>query len=159
MKTIRVPFVLAAASALLLLAGCSGGGSASDQGDATAPTSTAPSASASATPVAEQSKAEACEVVSTAFTEVTQASSTMSSSDPQAAMATFQELAATVRTDFEGITNTEIAPLARDASAALGEYVTFIEELAADPSKADGLSDQITALQTTYDAAAQACLR
>lgn len=158
MKIIRAPFVLLVASALLL-GGCSAGESASDQGEAAAPTSAAPSAPASATPIAEQSKADACRVMSTAFSEVTQAGSSMSSSDPETAMATIKDLAAKVRTDFEGITNPEIAPLAQDASDAVGDYVTFVEGVAADPSTASGMSDQITALQNTYDAVAQACTR
>lgn len=157
MKTIRAPFAIGTAAVLLLLAGCSGGGSASDQGDAAAPSSAASSTSEAAAPTTDQSKADACKIVIDSFTDVSQASSTMSTSDPQAAMATFKDLTAKVQSDFQGISNAEIAPLAQEASAALGDYVTFLEAITADPSKASELGDQVTALQNSFTAAGTAC--
>ncbi|KZE41548.1 hypothetical protein [Microbacterium sp. T32] len=157
MKTIRAPFAVGAAAALLLLAGCSGGGSAPDQGDAAAPSSAASSAPSAAAPVAEQSKADACKIIIDSFTDVSQASSSMSTSDPAAAMATFKELVTKVQGDFQGITNTEIAPAAQDASTTLSNYVAFLEQVTADPSKASELGDQVTALQNSFSAAGKAC--
>lgn len=157
MKTIRTPFALVAASALLLLAGCSGGGSTAAQDDAAASSAASAPAQESAAPVADQSKDDACQIVIASFTDVTQASSSMSSSDPEAAMATFRDLAAKVQTDFAGIANAEIAPYAQDASATLNDYVAFIEGLTADPSKASALTEQVTALQESFTAAGTAC--
>jgi hypothetical protein len=157
MKTIRAPFAVGTAAALLLLAGCSGGTSASDQGDAAAPSSAAPSTPTAAAPATDQSKADACKIIIDSFTDVSQASSSMSTSDPQAAMATFKDLTAKVQSDFEGITNAEIAPLAQDASTSLSNYVTFLEQITADPSKASELGTQVTALQNSFTAAGTAC--
>lgn len=154
MKTIRTPLALVAASALLVLVGCSGGGASTD---ASAPDTSASSAQQSAAPAAEQSKADACEIIIASFTDVSQATSSMSSSDPAAAMATFKDLVSKVQGDFQGITNAEIAPLAQDASTTLSNYVTFLEELTADPSKASGVTEQVTALQNSFTAAGTAC--
>lgn len=157
MKTIRTPFALLAASALLLLAGCSGGGTAAEQEDTAASSAASAPAQESAAPAADQSKADACQIVIASFSDVTQASSSMSSTDPEAAMATFRDLAAKVQSDFAGITNSEIAPFAQDASATLNDYVAFIEGLTVDPSNASALTEQVTALQDSFTAAGTAC--
>lgn len=157
MHTVRAPFAVGAAAVLLLLAGCSGGGTTSHQGDAAAPSSAASSRSEAAAPATDQSKADACKIIIDSFTDVSQASSSMSSSDPAAAMATFTDLTAKVQSDFAGITNAEIAPLAQDASTSLSNYVAFLEQITADPSKASEPGTQVTALQNSFTAAATAC--
>lgn len=157
----RTPFALVAASALLLLAGCSGGStntaessddSMNDGGTTTTQETTAPAA-----PAGDQSKAEACEIVRTQFQEVSGAGSAMNTSDPQAAMAQFTQLASDVSTQFDTITNEEVAPAAQKASGALNDYAAFLETVVADPSKASGLSEQVSTLQTSFTEAATVC--
>lgn len=157
----RTPLALVAASALLLLAGCSGGGSPSTATE-TADAAPAPSPTAvqdSPTPESEsgQSKADACDIIIGSFTDVSQASSDIASSDPETAIASFKTLADQVETDFAQITNTEVAPLAQSASTQLQEYVTFLDGLLADPNTASGLGDQITQLQESFTEAGTAC--
>lgn len=157
MKTVRTPFALVAAATLLALAGCSGADSSTSAGDSAAPSQAAASSPAATATVTEQSKDDACEIIRASFTDVSQASSTISSSDPQAALATFEELATKVQNDFAGITNEEIAPLAQNASDTLRTYSTFLQEVAADPNKASELGPQVTALQDSFTAAGEAC--
>lgn len=131
----RTPLAALAASALLLLAGCSGGGA----------------------PAADQSKADACDIVKTQFEEVSKAGSSMSSSDPEAAMTSFKSLATNVDDAFSSITNTEVAPAAAQASGALNDYVAFLEGVVADPSGVDGLGEQVQTLQQSFTDAAAVC--
>lgn len=159
----RTPLALVAASALLLLAGCSGGGS-SAEGDANAAAPTAESSATSqaatqesSAPAGDQSKAEACEIVTSSFSDVTEASGSIDTTDPQAALAGFKDLAAKVDSNFSQITNAEVAPAAQNASASLNEYVTFLEGVIADPSTASGISEQVTALQESFTEAGTAC--
>lgn len=159
----RTSFALVAASALLLLTGCSGGGDSNakeaDTND-TAGTSEASSsaqASSAPAPAGDQSKADACQIVQEQFQAVSQAGSSIDTSDPQATLTQFRELATQVDTEFGGITNEEVAPAAQKASGALNEYATFLEGLIADPNTASGLSDQVTALQESFTDAATVC--
>lgn len=159
----RASFAVVAAA--LLLTGCSG--NASTDADTAAPESTAPSAAASSfapspsqssvAPAGAQSKQDACQIIIASFTDVTEASSDISSSDPQTAVTRFKELASKVQGDFSQITNEEVAPAAQNASATLNEYVTFLEGVIADPSTANGLSDQVTALQESFTQAGTVC--
>lgn len=160
----RTPFALVAASALLLLAGCSGGASntaessdnrTNDGGTTTTQETTAPAAPAA--PAGDQSKAEACDIVREQFQAVSGAGSTVDSSDPQATLTAFKQLASDVGTQFSSITNEEIAPAAQKASGALSNYAAYLETVVADPSKASGLSDQISTLQSSFTEAATAC--
>ncbi|MDT0117901.1 hypothetical protein Q9R20_12980 [Microbacterium sp. PRF11] len=161
MHTTRTSFAVLAASALLLLAGCSGGTTApadtASESAAATPAATAAATSAAAAATTGQSKADACQIIISSFTDVTQASSEISTSDPQAAVATFRTLADKVTADFAQISNAEIAPVAQKASAQLGEYVTFLDSVVSDPSKVSGLSDQVTALQESFTEAGTAC--
>ncbi|MBM3715146.1 MAG: hypothetical protein FJW64_05305 [Actinobacteria bacterium] len=163
MTTMRTPLALIAASALLLLTGCTGGGSpstASETSDApsSTPTAVAETESAETTaPEGGQSKDDACQIIITSFTDVSQASSDIATSDPETAIATFKTLADKVETDFAQITNAEVAPLAQEASTQLQEYVTFLDGVLADPNNASGLGDQITALQDSFTQAGTAC--
>lgn len=148
----------ALAAAALLLAGCSGGAS-SDAAPTTAE-STAPSpVSSSPAPAADgdQSKQDACQIIISSFNDVTEASGEINTSDPQAAVDRFKELATKVQGDFSQITNADIAPAAQNASATLNQYVTFLEGVIADPSTASGLSEQVTALQESFTQAGTAC--
>ncbi|MDR6691068.1 ABC-type glycerol-3-phosphate transport system substrate-binding protein [Microbacterium sp. 1154] len=164
MITKRVPFALVAASALLLLAGCSGGGSntaeSSDDSSVDGGTTTTQETTAPTTPAAaagDQSKAEACDIVREQFQAVSGAGSTVDSSDPQATLTAFKQLASDVGTQFSSITNEEIAAPAQKASGALNDYAAYLETVIADPSKASGLSDQISTLQASFTEAATAC--
>jgi len=164
MITKRAPFALVAASALLLLAGCSGGGSntaeSSDDSSADSGTTTTQETTAPTTPAAaagDQSKAEACDIVREQFQAVSGAGSTVDSSDPQATLTAFKKLASDVGTQFSSITNEEIAAPAQKASGALNDYAAYLETVIADPSKASGLSDQISTLQASFTEAATAC--
>jgi len=160
----RTPFALIAASALLLLTGCSGGtsdtaessdDSMTDSGTTTTQETTAPASPAAA--AGDQSKAEACDIIRTQFQEVSGAGSTVDSSDPQATLAAFKDLASEVGTQFASITNDEVAPAAQKASGALNDYAAFLETVIADPSKASGLGDQVSTLQTSFTEAATVC--
>ena len=160
----RTPFALVAASALLLLAGCSGGAtntaessddSMTDSGTTTTQETTAPASPAA--PAGDQSKADACDIVRTQFQEVSGAGSTVDSSDPQATLAAFKKLASDVGTQFDSITNAEVAPAAKKASGALNDYAAFLETVVADPSKASGLSGQVSTLQASFTEAATVC--
>lgn len=164
MITKRAPFALVAASALLLLAGCSGGGSntaessddsSTDSGTTTTQETTAPTTPAAA--AGDQSKAEACDIVREQFQAVSGAGSTVDSSDPQATLTAFKKLASDVGTQFSSITNEEIAAPAQKASGALNDYAAYLETVIADPSKASGLSDEISTLQASFTEAATAC--
>lgn len=164
MITKRVPFALVAASVLLLLAGCSGGGSntaeSSDDSSVDGGTTTTQETTAPTTPAAaagDQSKAEACDIVREQFQAVSGAGSTVDSSDPQATLTAFKQLASDVGTQFSSITNEEIAAPAQKASGALNDYAAYLETVIADPSKASGLSDQISTLQASFTEAATAC--
>ncbi|PNW08443.1 hypothetical protein DEU35_2921 [Microbacterium sp. AG157] len=159
----RAPFALVAASALLLLAGCSGGSGTAESSDdsmADGGTTTTQETTAPATPSApagDQTKAEACDIVREQFQAVSGAGSTVNSSDPQATLTAFKQLASDVGTQFSSITNEEIAPSAQKASGALNDYAAYLETVVADPSKASGLSDQISTLQASFTEAATAC--
>ncbi|MFF7683321.1 hypothetical protein ACFZA2_11235 [Microbacterium sp. NPDC007973] len=160
----RASFAAVAATALLL-AGCSGGGSS--DADSTAQESSAPSSVASSSaptpsqasvaPAGDQSKQDACQIIITSFNDVTSASGDIDTSDPQAAVTRFKELASKVKGDFSQITNAEIAPAAQNATQTLDQYVAFLEGVMADPSKASGLGEQITALQESFTQAGTAC--
>lgn len=151
----------ALAAAALLLAGCSGGAS-SDAAPTTAastapsPVSSSPAPAASAAADGDQSKQDACQIIITSFNDVTEASGEINTSDPQAAVDRFKELATKVQGDFSQITNADIAPAAQNASATLNQYVTFLEGVIADPSTASGLSEQVTALQESFTQAGSA---
>lgn len=163
--TIKRASFAAVAAAALLLAGCSGGGSS--DADSAAQQSTAPSPVASSpapsqtpstvAPAGEQSTQDACQIIMASFNDVTAASSDINTSDPQAAVDSFKELATKVQGDFSQITNEEIAPVAQNASQTLSQYVTFLEGVMADPSTASGLSEQVTALQESFTQAGNAC--
>ncbi|WP_298872384.1 hypothetical protein [uncultured Microbacterium sp.] len=160
----RASFAAVAATALLL-AGCSGGGSSDAAGAAAESASPSPASSspapasteASSAATGEQSAQEACQIIISSFNDVTTASSEISTSDPQAAVTRFKELASKVQSDFSQITNGDIAPAAQNASQTLDEYVTFLEGVMADPSTASGLGDQVTALQESFTQAGTAC--
>ncbi|MEZ3158712.1 hypothetical protein AB1K56_17480 [Microbacterium sp. BWR-S6Y] len=152
----------ALAAAALLLAGCSGGAS-SDAAPTTAestapsPVSSSPAPAASAAADGDQSKQDACQIIITSFNDVTEASGEINTSDPQAAVDRFKEIATKVQGDFSQITNADIAPAAQNASATLNQYVTFLEGVIADPSTASGLSEQVTALQESFTQAGTVC--
>lgn len=160
----RASFAAFAATALLL-AGCSGGGSS--DADSPAQESSAPSGAASsaapsssqaaAAPAGDQSKQDACQIIISSFNDVTEASGEINTSDPQAAVDRFKELATKVQGDFSQITNADIAPAAQNASSTLNQYVTFLEGVIADPSTASGLSEQVSALQESFTQAGTAC--
>ena len=155
MKTIRTPYVVAAASLLVLLVGCSGGRPIPDQGAGAA--SSASAEQEAAAPVADQSKADACQMLVTSLATISQSASTMSTTDPQAALATFKDAAGRAQNDLSGIANAEIAPLAQDVGAKLNDYVAFLESVSQDPSKASQIADQISAFQTSLATAVTAC--
>lgn len=164
MTITRAPFALLAASALLLLAGCSGGASTTTEAspaESVAPTA-ATSTSAAPTPATDadesgQSKADACQIIIASFNDVVTTSQAMDSSDPQGNLKRFQELSAKVQGDFAQITNADIAPAAQKASAQLDEYAAFLESVTADPSKLGELGTQVTALQQSFTEAGTVC--
>ena len=164
MTTSRAPFALVAASALLLLAGCSGGASTTTDAapaDSVAPTPVA-SASASSTPesgtdATGQSKADACQIIIASFNDVVSTSQSMDSSDPQGNLTRFQELSEKVQGDFAQITNADVAPAAQKASAQLDEYAAFLASVTADPGKLGELGTQVTALQQSFTEAGTVC--
>lgn len=143
----RSHIALVAASALLLLTGCSAG--ASQTGSANGAQSDAPAA--------EQSKSEACDIVKARFEDFKQMASNSSSSDPQAAVTAFKDLAAKTNDSLTSITNSEVKPAATKAAAALSDYVAFLEKVLADPNEASAMSDQAKALQDGFTEAATVC--
>jgi len=163
MITTRHRVAVAAAALALLLTGCSGGG-----GDAPAETpqgqtsqSAAPQSSAPA-PTAEagssgQTTAEACAIVQESFTTFSELNGTIDASDPQAAVDALGQLSEEASASFGQITNEEVKPAATQAVSALGEYVTFLQTVLSDPSKATEMNGQVTALQEGFTAAATVC--
>ncbi len=154
----RTSSALVVASALLLLAGCSGGSTA-PEAEATrtvAPTS-APAEEEAAASEGGQSKAEACQILGTTFTELGTMGGELDMSDPQGTVTAFSDFADRMRIDLAEITNAEIAPAAQQAAAGMDEYAAYLESMLTDPSKAGELTDRVTAMQEDVMQAATAC--
>lgn len=159
MTTTRASFALVAASALLLLAGCSGSGPTTTAVEST-PSAAPSSAASSPAPAADeagQPKADACQIIIASFNDVAATSEAIDTNDPDGTLAAFGALTEKVQADFSQITNTEIAPGAQKASEQLTEYSTFLQRLMGDPSQASELMTQVTALQQSFTEAATPC--
>jgi hypothetical protein len=159
--TTRAPFALIAASALLLLAGCSAGGAPSSTADSAAPSGAGSATPGGSSPDAAadggQSKADACQIIIASFNDVASTSQSIDTSDPEGTRAAFAALTEKVQSDFAQITNEEIAPAAQKAGAQLDAYSAFLESFIADPTKASELGPQVSALQESFTEAGTAC--
>ena len=159
MTRTRASFALVAASALLLLAGCSAGGAttAADETESSPIATPAASAPEATEAASGQSKADACQIVIASFSDVVSTSQAMDTTDPQGTLAAFTALSEKVQGEFSRITNEEIAPLAQKAGAQLDEYAAFLEGFTADPARASEFGAQVTALQESFTQAGTAC--
>lgn len=149
----RYHVAVATAALALLLAGCSGGsGGASSEGpkNETQQSSVPPAA-------ADQSKADACKIVQDGLTEFSTLSSEMDPSNPQGVLDKFKELSTKTSDSLASITNAEVKPAATKAATALGDYVTFLEAVIADPSKASDMTEKVTALQEGFTEVGTVC--
>jgi hypothetical protein len=151
----RYQLAVTTAALALLLTGCAGGSGSTSSEPATAETQQSQSSAPEA--ATDQSKADACKIVQDSFTEFGELSGSVDASDPQGALDGFKALSAKAGDALNGITNSEVKPAATKAAAALGEYVSFLETVISDPSKASDLSGQVTALQEGFTEAATVC--
>lgn len=161
MTRTRVPFALIAASALLLLAGCSAGDASTAAAESVAPAASTPATSSPSPEAADteggQSKADACQIVIASFGDVVSTSQAMDTADLQGTLTAFNALTEKVQGEFSRITNEEIAPVAQKAGAQLDEYAAFLEGFTADPTRASEFGAQVTALQESFTQAGTAC--
>lgn len=160
MTTTRVPFALLSASVLLVLAGCSGGSSApqAEKTASVAPsTQTSPSAPEPAASTDGQSKADACQIVLTSFSELGAMGGQLDTNDPQGTVTAFADFAGWMRDDFAQITNADILPAAEQASAGMDTYAAFLDDMLADPTRATEIPAQVSTMQENFMQAVTAC--
>lgn len=120
-------------------------------------------ASAEAETTADQSTQEACDLMKGSLEELVTLTSGENAgalaTDPSAAVAALKTAEASMREAAADVTNDEIAAPATAASAAMTEYVAFLDTVVADPANADmaKLGDQVTALQSGITGLSEVC--
>ena len=152
----RTTLALLAASAGLLLAlsGCSAAAPAASH-------SSKPSASHSSA-AAAQSKTAACALlqssVQTVAADLQQSFSSLAA-DPNAAEQKLQQLADSMQTGLDGVTNPEVKAAGSKAHDSLAALSTDVTAVLADPKTADTAKIQAdaTAVQTTFAALGKVC--
>lgn len=130
----RYHIAIAAGVLALALTGCSAGGGASTQ-----------------------SKEDACALVQKSFTDFAEISSDTDFTDPQGAVDKVKELADKASESLNEVTNADVKPAATKAVAALSDYAEFLQSVISDPTKAAGMTDQITALQEGFTTVGTLC--
>ncbi|MFJ3490756.1 hypothetical protein [Leifsonia aquatica] len=160
-KTFGARLALAAvaiATVTAAVTGCSAGGSG-DSSSSSASASSKPSAAAKAS--ADQSKADACAVVKSGLEKLQsmQSEASAAMSDPQKALALFDQMNDTMTSINDKVGNPEVKAPVQKAAAAIDEYATFLHDAVQDPTSIDASSvgAKATAITESFTEVGKVC--
>jgi len=158
-KTFGARLVLAAltiATVTAAVTGCSAGGS----GDS-ASSSSSSKPSAAAKVAADQSKADACAVVKSGLEKLQsmQSEASAAMSDPQKALALFDQMNDTMTSIKDKVGNPEVKAPVDKAAAAIDDYATFLHDAVQNPASIDASSvgAKATAITESFTAVGKVC--
>lgn len=159
-KTFGARLALAAvtiATVTAAVTGCSAGGS--DDSSSSASASSKPSAAAKAS--ADQSKADACAVVKSGLEKLQsmQSEASAAMSDPQKALAVFDQMNDTMTSIKDKVGNPEVKAPVDKAAAAIDDYATFLHDAVQNPASIDASSvgAKATAITESFTEVGKVC--
>jgi len=159
-KTFGARLALAAvtiATVTAAVTGCSAGGS--DDSSSSASASSKPSAAAKAS--ADQSKADACAVVKSGLEKLQsmQSEASAAMSDPQKALALFDQMNDTMTSIKDKVGNPEVKAPVDKAAAAIDDYATFLHDAVQNPASIDASSvgAKATAITESFTEVGKVC--
>lgn len=147
--------VVAVSTVTAAITGCSAGGS----GESASSSSSKPSAEAKVS--SDQSKADACAAVKSGLEKLqgmqSQASAAMS--DPQKALALFDQMSDTVSGIRDQVGNPEVKAPVDKASAAIDDYATFLHDAVQNPASIDAsqVGAKATAITESFTELGKVC--
>ncbi len=150
--------VVAVSTVTAAVTGCSAGGSG---GSASSSSSSSSKPSAEAKVSADQSKADACAAVKSGLEKLqgmqSQASAAMS--DPQKALALFDQMSDTVSGIKDQVGNPEVKAPVDKASAAIDDYATFLHDAVQNPASIDAskVGEKATAITESFTELGKVC--
>ena len=159
-KTFGARLALAAvtiATVTAAVTGCSAGGS--DDSSSSASASSKPSAAAKAS--ADQSKADACAVVKSGLEKLQsmQSEASAAMSDPQKALALFDQMNDTMTSIKDKVGNPEVKAPVDKAAAAIDDYASFLHDAVQNPASIDASSvgAKATAITESFTEVGKVC--
>jgi len=157
-------FITAAAAVALGLAGCSAPAApASTTAATTAPsTSAAPTPTETAAAGGDQSKAEACQILSASVSSIAadmQSSMTELQSDPDKALKTLDSLSDSMHDGLEDVTQADVHAAGEKAYKSLVKMTDAAKTIIKNPAKFDAAAytKTISAVQTDFTAVGTTC--
>lgn len=147
---------LTIATVTAAVTGCSAGGSGDS---ASSSSSSKPSAAAKVS--ADQSKADACAVVKSGLEKLQsmQSEASAAMSDPQKALALFDQMNDTMTSIKDKVGNPEVKAPVDKAAAAIDDYATFLHDAVQNPASIDASSvgAKATAITESFTAVGKVC--
>jgi hypothetical protein len=159
-KTFGARLALAAvtiATVTAAVTGCSAGGS----GDSSSSSSASSKPSAAAKASTDQSKADACAVVKSGLEKLQsmQSEASAAMSDPQKALALFDQMNDTMTSIKDKVGNPEVKAPVDKAAAAIDDYATFLHDAVQNPASVDASSvgAKATAITESFTEVGKVC--
>ncbi|GAA0434459.1 hypothetical protein [Leifsonia naganoensis] len=159
-KTFGARLALAAvtiATVTAAVTGCSAGGS----GDSSSSSSASSKPSAAAKASTDQSKADACAVVKSGLEKLQsmQSEASAAMSDPQKALALFDQMNDTMTSIKDKVGNPEVKAPVDKAAAAIDDYATFLHDAVQNPASIDASSvgAKATAITESFTEVGKVC--
>ncbi|GIT78826.1 hypothetical protein LLS1_04950 [Leifsonia sp. LS1] len=160
-RTLTTRLTLAAVTVVAVagaVTGCSAGAS-NDTASTSASSTSKPSAEAKVS--ADQSKADACTAVRAGLQKLQsmQSEASAAMSDPQKALALFDQMNETMTSIKDQVGNPEVKASVDKAAAAIDDYATFLHDAVQNPASVDAskVGEKATAITESFTEVGKVC--